>query len=217
MKRIWAVVITLALALATAGVASAFPQRPAANQQAVNQVIARALAQRGVPFTFGGGDATGPTRGVPQAPPATAPVLADTFPAVPDSAPVRPGLDVPPSPGLILGSGQPGTAVVDQQAAQQSAPQSDVIGFDASGLMVYAFAGVGVKLPRSSGEQYKVAQKIPPSLALPGDLIFFGPDGTQSVALFVGNGQMIEVATEGVTLSPVRTTDMTPFLGRIIA
>ena len=58
--------------------------------------------------------------------------------------------------------------------------------------MVYSFAGAGIKLPRSSGEQYKVGRKIPPTQALPGDLIFFGPEGTQSVALFIGNGQMLE-------------------------
>ena len=70
---------------------------------------------------------------------------------------------------------------------------------------------------RSSGEQYKVSQKVAPSLALPGDLIFFGPDGTQSVALFVGNGQMLEATDTGIKVSPVRTANMTPYVGRIIA
>ena len=56
-----------------------------------------------------------------------------------------------------------------------------MVGFDASGLMVYAFSGVGVKLARSSGEMYKVGQKVLPSQALPGDLLFYGPEGTQSV------------------------------------
>lgn len=215
MKRIWAVVIAVALALATAGVATA---RPAANEQAVKTVIARALSQLGVPFTYGGGDATGPTKGVPQAPAPTEPsplaaLGTDTFPAVPEAAPARPGLDVPPTPGLVLG-GQP---ALDAATLEQQAAQANVVGFDASGLMVYAFAGVGVKLPRSSGEQYKVSQKVLPAMALPGDLIFYGPEGTQSVALFIGNGQMIEVATDGVRRSPVRTSDMTPYLGRIIA
>jgi cell wall-associated NlpC family hydrolase len=80
----------------------------------------------------------------------------------------------------------------------------------------YAFAGVGIKLPRSSGEQYKVGRKITPDQALPGDLIFFGPDGTQSVALFLGNGQMLEATDPGVTVSPVRTNGMAPYLSRMI-
>jgi cell wall-associated NlpC family hydrolase len=90
------------------------------------------------------------------------------------------------------------------------------VGFDASGLVVYAFAGVGIKMPRSSGEQYKVGRKVLPSQALPGDLIFYGPEGAQSVALFIGNGQMVEASDTGVAVSPVRTNDMTPYLTRII-
>jgi cell wall-associated NlpC family hydrolase len=95
-------------------------------------------------------------------------------------------------------------------------PAATVVGFDASGLMVYAYAGVGVKLPRSSGAQYKVGRKIAPSQALPGDLIFYGPEGNQSVAMFLGNGQMLEATDPVVTVSPVRTTNMTPYLTRII-
>lgn len=96
-------------------------------------------------------------------------------------------------------------------------PRNDVVGFDASGLMVYAFAAAGVKLPRSSGQQYNAGMKVLPSQALPADLIFYGPEGTQSVALFLGNGQMLEVGESGVTVSPVRTNGMTPYLTRIIA
>jgi hypothetical protein len=58
-------------------------------------------------------------------------------------------------------------------------------------------AGVGIKMPRSSGEQYKVGRKVLPSQALPGDLIFWGPEGSQSVALFIGNGQMVGVHPAG--------------------
>ena len=82
--------------------------------------------------------------------------------------------------------------------------------------IVYAFAGVGVKMPRSSGAQYKVGQKVTPAQALPGDLIFYGPEGNDSVALFIGNGQMLEVG-DVVQVSPVRTNNMTPYLTRIIA
>jgi cell wall-associated NlpC family hydrolase len=37
------------------------------------------------------------------------------------------------------------------------------------------------------------------------------------VALFIGNGQMVETTSQGVAVSPVRTDTMTPYLGRIIA
>ena len=104
-----------------------------------------------------------------------------------------------------------------EAATAPPSPAHTVVGFDASGIVVNAFAGAGIKLPRSSGEQYKVAAKVAPSQALPGDLIFFGPDGTQSVALFVGNGQMLEATDTGIKVSAVRTANMTPYLGRIIA
>ncbi len=180
MRSIYALVISLALLVTTSGLATAQPNpRPAGQLEAIQMVIARGLSQRGVPFSYGGGDTTGPTRG--------------SGPA--DNAL---GLD---TEGRVVG--------LD--------PAASVVGFDASGLMVYAFAGVGVKLPRSSGAQYKVGQKIPPNLALPGDLIFYGPEGNQSVALFLGNGQMLEATDPGVTVSPVRTNNMAPYLSRIIA
>jgi len=89
------------------------------------------------------------------------------------------------------------------------------VGFDASGLMQYAYAGAGIKLPRSSGELYRVGQKILPQQARRGDLIFYGPEGTQSVAMYLGNGQMLEVG-DVVQVSPVRSNGMTPYLVRVL-
>lgn len=189
--------LSLALAVGTPGLAAAQPTRSATNQKAVEVVIARALSQRGVPFAYGGGGASGPSKGTAAAP-------AD--PAVPDEAAAdASALDLT-TPGLNLPAATP-----------TPAPRVEVVGFDASGLMVYSYAGVGVKLPRSSGEMYKVGQKVMPSLALPGDLLFYGPDGTQSVALFIGNGKMVETTDSGVAVSQVRTKDMAPYLVRIIA
>jgi cell wall-associated NlpC family hydrolase len=189
MKRIYALAISMVVLLATPALASAdITGRSAMNQQAVNYVIARALAQRGVPFSYGGGDATGPTRGNPVANAVQPEQLSN-------------GLSSQPLPSGVVG--------VD--------PATKPIGFDASGLVVYAFAGVGIKLPRSSGEQYKVGQKILPQQALPGDLIFYGPDGTQSVAMFLGNGQMLQATDPVVVVTPVRTADMAPYLSRMIA
>lgn len=180
MRRIYAFVVGLAVLLATPGVATADTFTwPAAHQQAIDYVIARGLSQRGVPFSFGGGDANGPTSG-----------SGPTDNAI--------GLD---REGDVVG--------LD--------PAASVVGFDASGLVLYSFAGVGIKLPRSSGEQYEAGSKILPQQALPGDLIFYGPNGNQSVALFLGNGQMLEAGDPVVTVSPVRTNNMTPYLVRVIA
>lgn len=92
---------------------------------------------------------------------------------------------------------------------------ANTVGFDASGLMQYAYAGAGVKLPRSSGAIYRVGQKILPQQARKGDLIFYGPEGTQSVAMYLGNNQMLEVG-DLVQVSPVRANGMTPYMVRIL-
>ena len=91
----------------------------------------------------------------------------------------------------------------------------NTVGFDASGLMQYAYAGAGLKLPRSSGAIYRVGQKVPPQQARKGDLIFYGPEGTQSVAMYLGNNQMLEVG-DVVQVSPVRSSGMTPYLVRVL-
>ncbi|MBY0442717.1 MAG: NlpC/P60 family peptidoglycan endopeptidase RipB [Mycobacteriaceae bacterium] len=92
------------------------------------------------------------------------------------------------------------------------------VGFDCSGLMRYAFAGVGVLIPRFSGDQYNAGRHIPLSQAKRGDLIFYGPGGGQHVTMYLGNGQMLEASSVAgkVVVSPVRTPGMTPYVTRII-
>jgi cell wall-associated NlpC family hydrolase len=216
MKRIHALVLGLALVAATPGLATADPStRPAGHQQAVDSVISRALAQRGVPYTYGGGNAAGPSQRPASVPLPSAVVPGAVVPGavVPDAAT---GLSLAPTltpPALST----PGFATPGLQSAPALDPSANVVGFDASGLIVYAYAGVGLKLPRSSGEQYKVGWKVTPDQALPGDLIFYGPDGTKSVAMFLGNGQMLEATDPVVKVSPVRTNGMAPYLARIIS
>lgn len=197
MKRIYAVIVGFLLILASPAVASAdlIAGPTMTRQQAVDYVIARGLAQRGVPYSWAGGNINGPSLGTGSGP------AAEPTPAVAAPAPL--------GAGLI-----PGIPTVEPAPATPVAP---VVGFDSSGLMQYVFAGVGAKLPRSSGEMYKVGQKVTAAQALPGDMIFYGPEGTQSVALFIGNGQMLEAGEQAVTVSPVRTNDMAPYLIRVIA
>lgn len=95
---------------------------------------------------------------------------------------------------------------------------ANTVGFDCSSLTRYAFAGVGVQLPRFSGAQYDAGRKVPPSQAKRGDLLFWGPGGGQHEALYLGGGQMLEAQQTGVPvkISPVRTGGMTPYVTRII-
>jgi peptidoglycan DL-endopeptidase RipA len=131
-------------------------------RQATEYVIRRGMSQIGVPYSWGGGNAAGPSRGI-------------------DS-----------------GAG--------------------ITGFDCSGLVLYSFAGVGIKLPHYSGSQYNLGRKIPSSQMRRGDVIFYGPGGSQHVTIYLGDGQMLEAPDIGlkVRVAPVRTSGMTPYVIRYI-
>ena len=92
------------------------------------------------------------------------------------------------------------------------------IGFDCSGLMMYAFAGVGVYLPHYSGYQYNSGRKVPLSQMAPGDMIFWGPGGGTHVALYLGGGMMVEAPHSGavVRISPVRYGGIMPYVTRLL-
>src|SRR5436309_9419797 len=92
--------------------------------------------------------------------------------------------------------------------------KANIVGFDASGLIQYAYAGAGVKMPRTSAEQCNVGRKVPPAQARPGDLLCYGPGGTQTVARHLGNNQMIEPSEPALTVTPAAATGLTPYLTR---
>jgi peptidoglycan DL-endopeptidase RipA len=131
-------------------------------RQATEYVINRGLSVRGTPYSWGGGNAAGASRGI-------------------DS-----------------GAG--------------------TVGFDCSGLMLFMFAGVGIKLDHYSGSQYNAGRKVPSSQMRRGDMIFYGPNASQHVAMYLGDGQMLEAPYTGsvVKVSPVRTSGMTPYVTRLI-
>lgn len=92
------------------------------------------------------------------------------------------------------------------------------VGFDCSGLVQYAFAGLGISLPHYSGGQYRHGTHVSTSNLQPGDLIFYGPGGSQHVAIYSGNGMMIEAPHSGshVREVPVRHTGMTENAVRLL-
>ena len=92
------------------------------------------------------------------------------------------------------------------------------VGFDCSGLMMYAFAGAGVYLPHYSGYQYNAGRKVPLGQAARGDMLFWGPGGGTHVALYLGGGMMIEAPYSGssVRVSPVRYGGIMPYAIRLL-
>jgi len=73
-------------------------------------------------------------------------------------------------------------------------------GFDCSGLTAYSWGQVGVGLPHYSGAQMADSTPVPLSDLQPGDLLFYGPGGSEHVAMYVGPGTMIESPETGQTV-----------------
>lgn len=92
------------------------------------------------------------------------------------------------------------------------------VGFDCSGLVLYAFAGAGVALPHFSGYQYNYGTKVDPGQMQRGDLIFYGPKAEHHVAIYLGDGKMLEAPQSGsqVQISDVRWSGMSPAAVRLI-
>ncbi|SDU31992.1 NlpC/P60 family protein [Gordonia westfalica] len=92
------------------------------------------------------------------------------------------------------------------------------VGFDCSGLMIYAFAGVGIELPHYTGYQYTSGPQFPLSQMRRGDMIFYGPNASQHVALYLGDNKMVEAPQSGsvVKVSPLRTNGAMPNVVRLV-
>jgi cell wall-associated NlpC family hydrolase len=72
--------------------------------------------------------------------------------------------------------------------------------FDCSGLTMWAWAHGGVSLPHFSGAQYSSITHISMSQLQPGDLVFFA-NPADHVAMYVGNGMIIQAAHTGTTVA----------------
>jgi cell wall-associated NlpC family hydrolase len=77
--------------------------------------------------------------------------------------------------------------------------------YDCSGLMLRAYQSAGITLPRVAAQQYWAGTQLPVRQAQPGDLLFWGydtsnPDSIHHVAMYLGNGRMVEAANQTVPL-----------------
>lgn len=69
-------------------------------------------------------------------------------------------------------------------------------GADCSGFVMSVFKKYGYNLPHSSAAQGNSGKKISMAEAKPGDLIFYGKNGSiNHVAIYIGNGQVIHASS----------------------
>jgi peptidoglycan DL-endopeptidase CwlO len=76
--------------------------------------------------------------------------------------------------------------------------------FDCSGLVLWAYAQVGISLPHFTGDQWNMGVHVARADLQPGDLVFFYPD-IGHVGLYIGNGLMVDAPNFGevVQVEPV--------------
>jgi peptidoglycan DL-endopeptidase CwlO len=119
----------------------------------------------------------------------------------------------PPSPGaagaIAAAESQIGVPYVWGAASPGS-------GFDCSGLVMWAWGQAGVGLPHYSGAQQAATVPVPSlASAQPGDLLFWGPGGSEHVAMYLGGGQMIEAPSTGYTVHITSVRMDFEYIGRV--
>lgn len=70
--------------------------------------------------------------------------------------------------------------------------------FDCSGLVVFAWRSVGVKLTHFSRAQYDETERISLKDARPGDLAFYFEGGARHVAIYIGDGKVVHASDYGI-------------------
>jgi cell wall-associated NlpC family hydrolase len=127
-----------------------------------------------------------------------------------DGAPLELIWAMTPTPALhavLFGLSQVGKPYVYATAGPDA--------YDCSGLTKRAWAETGVGLPHFSGAQLHVGLPIAPAQLRPGDLLTYGPDGSEHVVLYLGNGWVVQAAgrSSGVIVTPADVDPLHGFAG----
>lgn len=119
------------------------------------------------------------------------------------------GTFIPPPPPAAGGAGGAAVAAAESQIgvpyvwggeSPRGTPGDPSGGFDCSGLVAWAWGQAGVSLPHYSGAQMADSTPVPISDLQPGDLLFYGPGGSEHVAMYIGGGEMIEAPYTGASV-----------------
>jgi cell wall-associated NlpC family hydrolase len=111
------------------------------------------------------------------------------------------GFALPAGPGPPSGAGEAALRVAERYlgSAYDWGGASPRTGFDCSGLVQFAFAQVGVHLPRVAAEQFHAGIVVARADLAPGDAVFFADAGgtVHHVGLYIGDGRFINAPATG--------------------
>ena len=174
---------------------------------------------------------------VVSAPPASLPALVNDIKRVlPRGASVEPLVSVtaqPSAAGLPAGSVSTAggamtaaelTTALRAAESRQGLPYvwgaAGPSSFDCSGLVQWSFAQAGVRMPRVAADQARTGPAVPASQLQPGDLLFYHTDPTapgyiSHVAIYLGNGWMIQAPQPGMNVQIVPANFGSQFAGAV--
>ncbi|MDS1271414.1 NlpC/P60 family protein [Lipingzhangella sp. LS1_29] len=79
-------------------------------------------------------------------------------------------------------------------------------GYDCSGLMQTSWAQAGVSIPRTTGQQYQMPNRVSRGQLRPGDIMFFY-EGISHNGMYAGDGQMVHSPSSGRHVEVVNLAD----------
>ena len=129
--------------------------------------------------------------------------------------------------GSVTSAAAPSTAINTMLSAAMSRKGMPYVwgaegptSFDCSGLVQWSFAQAGIVMPRVAADQALSGPAVPVSQLQPGDLLFYHTDPTapnyiSHVAIYLGNGWMIQAPEPGEYVEVVPAGFGTEFAGAI--
>jgi cell wall-associated NlpC family hydrolase len=175
---------------------------------------------------------------VVSAPPASVPSIAARIKAVlPKGASVEPLVTEVTRPGgaspvgIVPGTPAGGALTAAQLATALRAAESrrglpyvwgaaGPSSFDCSGLVEWSFAQAGISMPRVAADQARTGLSVPVTRLQAGDLLFYHTDPTDPgyishVAIYLGNGWMIQAPQPGMDVEIVPARFGSQFAGAV--
>jgi len=175
---------------------------------------------------------------VVSAPPASVPSIAARIKAVlPKGASVEPLVTEVTRPGgaspvgIVPGTPAGGALTAAQLTTALRAAESrrglpyvwgaaGPSSFDCSGLVEWSFAQAGISMPRVAADQARTGLSVPVTRLQPGDLLFYHTDPTDPgyishVAIYLGNGWMIQAPQPGMDVEIVPARFGSQFAGAV--
>lgn len=105
------------------------------------------------------------------------------------------GAAIPAPPSSSVGGSAASIALSQLGVPYSWGASSPGVGFDCSGLIYWAYAQVGVSLPRVAAAQYAYGVPVPLDALEPGDIISFR--GSGHAGIYIGGGQYVHAPQTG--------------------